>query len=121
MYELMVRDSFAAAHSLRNYKGKCEHTHGHNYAVEAFFTSNKLGKDGLAVDFTILKDALKKVLDSLDHKHLNDDVSFFKKNNTSAENIAVYVYKGLKKQVKRIKVSRVCIYESDNAMAGYSE
>ncbi len=117
----MVRDSFAAAHSLRGYKGKCEHTHGHNYLVEAYFASKKPGKNGLAVDFTVLKDALKKVLDALDHKHLNEDVVFFKKNNTSAENIAVFVYKALKKRVKGIKVSRVCIYESDNAMAGYSE
>jgi 6-pyruvoyltetrahydropterin/6-carboxytetrahydropterin synthase len=121
MYELMVRDSFAAAHSLRDYKGKCEHTHGHNYIVEAFFKSKKLGPDGLAVDFTVLKDDLKKVLDRLDHKHLNEDVVFFKKNNTSAENIARYIYAALKKTVKKAKVTKVCIYESENAMAAYSE
>jgi 6-pyruvoyltetrahydropterin/6-carboxytetrahydropterin synthase len=121
MYELMVRDSFAAAHSLRDYKGKCEHTHGHNYIVEAFFRSEKLGPDGLAVDFTILKDALKKVLDGLDHKHLNEDVAFFRKNNTSAENIARHIYQALKKSVKRTKVSKVSIYESENSMAAYSE
>lgn len=121
MYELMVRDSFAAAHSLRDYKGKCEHTHGHNYIVEAFFKSKTLGADGLAVDFTILKDSLKKILDTLDHKHLNEDVVFFKKYNTSAENIARYIYRALKKNVKKIKVSKVSIYESENSMAAYRE
>jgi 6-pyruvoyltetrahydropterin/6-carboxytetrahydropterin synthase len=121
MYELMVRDSFAAAHSLRGYKGKCEHTHGHNYTVEAFFSSRKLGTDGLAVDFHILKAELKKILDMLDHKHLNEDVPFFKKANTSAENIALYVYSALKKTVKKAKVTKVCIYESENAMAAYTE
>jgi 6-pyruvoyltetrahydropterin/6-carboxytetrahydropterin synthase len=120
MYELMVRDSFAAAHSLRGYKGKCEHTHGHNYIVEAYFKSKKLGPDGLAEDFTVLKDALKKILDSLDHKHLNEDVAFFRKNNTSAENIAQYIYSALKKAGKKVKVSKVCIYESENSMAAYS-
>jgi 6-pyruvoyltetrahydropterin/6-carboxytetrahydropterin synthase len=103
MYELMVRDSFAAAHSLRDYKGK------------------KLGKDGLAVDFTILKDVLKKILDGLDHKHLNEDVVFFKKHNTSAENIARYIYTALKESVKKAKVSKICIFESENSMAAYSE
>ena len=121
MYELMVRDSFAAAHSLRGYKGKCEHTHGHNYTVEAYFMSKKLGRTGLAVDFVELKDALKKVLDLLDHRHLNEDVPFFRKNNTSAENIARFIFKALKKGVKKAKVTRISIYESDNAMAAYSE
>ncbi len=30
MFELSVEQSFAAGHSLRNYKGKCENVHGHN-------------------------------------------------------------------------------------------
>src|ERR1035441_3738454 len=31
MYEVTVEDTFAAGHYLRNYKGKCENPHGHNY------------------------------------------------------------------------------------------
>ena len=33
MYEVTVEDTFAAGHYLRNYKGKCENPHGHNYKV----------------------------------------------------------------------------------------
>ena len=33
MYEVYVDESFAAAHNLRGYKGKCEDLHGHNYKV----------------------------------------------------------------------------------------
>ena len=55
MYELMVKDTFAAAHNLRDYKGKCERVHGHNYTVMAYFETAVLGKNGLSVDFTILK------------------------------------------------------------------
>lgn len=29
MYELLIKGNFSAAHNLRNYKGKCEHLHGH--------------------------------------------------------------------------------------------
>jgi 6-pyruvoyltetrahydropterin/6-carboxytetrahydropterin synthase len=121
MYELMVRDSFSAAHSLRDYKGKCEHTHGHNYTVEAYFRSAKLGENGLAVDFTKLKKSLKKVIDELDHKHLNEDVEFFKRHNTSAENIARYIYEFLRENVAPVNVSKVSIYESESAMASYYE
>jgi 6-pyruvoyltetrahydropterin/6-carboxytetrahydropterin synthase len=117
----MVKDSFAAAHFLRDYKGKCERLHGHNYHVEAYFNAPKLGKDGLAVDFTILKKHLKKVTDILDHRELNSDIPFFKKNNTSAENIAKFIFDFLKKNVKKINVVKVCIYESENSMASYYE
>ncbi|MCE5299936.1 MAG: 6-carboxytetrahydropterin synthase [Spirochaetia bacterium] len=121
MYELMIRDGFAAAHNLRGYRGRCEHVHGHNYTVEAYFTSEKLDGTGLAVDFNILKKSLKKITDSLDHKYLNKDIPFFRKNNTSAENIAIFVYSGLKKSVKKAKVSKVCIWESEGSMAAYYE
>ena len=33
MFEVTVDDTFAAGHYLRNYKGKCENPHGHNYKV----------------------------------------------------------------------------------------
>ena len=34
MFELMVDTTFAAAHQLRGYKGKCEQLHGHNWKVQ---------------------------------------------------------------------------------------
>ena len=121
MYELMIKDSFAAAHNLRDYKGKCEHMHGHNYVVEAYFTSENLEKNGLAVDFSVLKEALKDVLEGLDHKYLNEDVEYFKNNNPSAENIAKYVFDAIKGEVKETAISRVSVWESEDAKATYSE
>ena len=31
MFEVRITDDFAAAHFLRDYNGKCENLHGHNY------------------------------------------------------------------------------------------
>ncbi len=121
MYELKIRDNFSAAHNLRNYKGKCEHLHGHNYSVIVSFISKKTDKNGLVIDFVFLKDILKKVLDKLDHKYLNEDVDFFKNNNPSAENIAKYIFKSLKKKVKYPEIKDVCVYETENSMVIYSE
>ncbi len=121
MHELMVRDTFAAAHNLRDYKGKCEHLHGHNYTVEACFLSEKPGKNGLVLDFSELKKALSGVLEALDHKYLNDDVGFFRENNPSAENIAFYIYSALKKKIRGVKTGRVSVWESDDARATYYE
>jgi 6-pyruvoyltetrahydropterin/6-carboxytetrahydropterin synthase len=121
MYELMVKDIFSAAHNLRGYKGKCERVHGHNYTVEAYFTASELDSIGLAVDFNDLKRSLKKITDTLDHRYLNKEIKYFRTNNTSAENIARYIYEGLKKTVKKILVSKVCVWESDGSMAAYYE
>ena len=121
MYELMVKDSFASAHNLREHKGKCEHLHGHNYMIEAYFKRYDLQANGLAVDFNVLKAALKKVTEYLDHKYLNEDIEFFRTNNTSAENIARFIYEELEKEVKEASVCRVNVYESEKAMVSYTK
>ena len=38
MYELRVISQFAAAHQLREFVGKCEALHGHNWKVEVYVT-----------------------------------------------------------------------------------
>lgn len=121
MFELKIRDNFSAAHNLRNYKGKCEHLHGHNYIVTVTFYSKKLDKNGLVIDFAVLKEKLKKVLDTIDHKYLNKDIDFFTKNNPSAENIAKYIFKLLKKEIKYPKLKDISVYETENSVAIYSE
>ena len=42
MFEVSVEHTFAAGHALRNYKGKCENVHGHNYRVQVLVRGEKL-------------------------------------------------------------------------------
>jgi 6-pyruvoyltetrahydropterin/6-carboxytetrahydropterin synthase len=120
MFTLCVKDSFAAAHRLVGYQGKCEDLHGHNFAVEAFFSGEKLGDDGLLVDFKILKNYLKNVLDSLDHKYLNE-IPFFIEKASSAEYIAMYIFGEVEKQMKGKEaiLKEIRVWESDKAYAAY--
>lgn len=118
MYSIKVEGHFSAAHNLRGYRGKCEQLHGHNWKVELKVSSGKLDKIGMVADFKYLKNELNKILEKLDHKYLNN-ISYFKKTNPTSENIARYVYKNLKPQVKDL--SAITVWESDNACATYSE
>jgi len=122
MYEILVTSRFCGAHNLRGYRGKCEELHGHNWKVEAKFTSDILNDIGIAVDFKILKSRLNNILKKLDHAYLNK-VDIFKKKNPSAENIAGYVFKKLKSSVKekRLFLKSVSIWESDTSCATYYE
>lgn len=83
MYIVRVIGKFSSAHFLRNFKGKCENLHGHNYKVEIFLKSKDLQSKGILVDFIDLKKELKKITNYLDHKNLNDLPEFKEKNPTS--------------------------------------
>ena len=122
MFELNVEDEFASAHYLRGYKGKCENMHGHNYRVMLTVTAKKLNKIGLAVDFTELKMELKKVMEVLDHKLL-DELTYFEKINPSAENIAKFIYDSLVKKICKngVKLAKVTVWETNRASASYSK
>jgi 6-pyruvoyltetrahydropterin/6-carboxytetrahydropterin synthase len=120
MYMITVLSHFAGAHRLRHLHGKCEALHGHNWKVEVSVTSDRLGKEGIVIDFGILKRKVEKILKSLDHTFLNE-LPYFVKQEPSSENIARYIYDLLEKDLKRypVTVQRVTAWESDTACATY--
>ena len=99
MFEVRVTADFAAAHFLRDYNGKCENLHGHNYKVYAHVRGPKLNEGGMLLDFTKLKEALRAVCKQLDHTNLNDLAVF--DQNPSAERIAMYIYNGIISLLKK--------------------
>lgn len=119
MYRIGVWDHFSSAHYLRNYQGKCEHIHGHNWKVEVVLEGDKLDKSGMLLDFGILKKHLKDIMAILDHKCLNDDVDFFKELSPSSENIARFIFQELSKRIEGfdVKVFEVRVFESENSYA----
>ncbi|MDP2928550.1 MAG: 6-carboxytetrahydropterin synthase QueD [Candidatus Omnitrophota bacterium] len=117
MYEIKVKSGFSAAHNLRNYRGKCENLHGHNWNIEAIFAYKLLSKAGMAVDFKEAKSILKEALEKFDHAYLNE-LEFFKKINPTSENIAKFIYDHIKKKNKHISV--VSVWENDMSCASYS-
>ena len=122
MYEILIKSDFSGAHNLRGYKGRCEKLHGHNWKIEARFETDTLDKIGMAVDFKILKSKLKNVLKKVDHAYLNK-LNAFKRENPSAENIAKYIYEGLRSSIgkKGLSVKSISVWESDTSCATYYE
>ena len=119
-YEVKIITGFAAAHNLRNFKGKCEQLHGHNWKIEVVLRGKKLDEGGLLVDFAEVKSKTNSILDELDHCYLND-IPFFQENNPSSENIARYIFENLASSFKDkgIRVYSVSAWESENACATY--
>ena len=121
MFEVSVEQTFAAGHALRNYKGKCENVHGHNYRVRVTIAGEQLDSTGLLVDFVEVKRLMGGAIEYLDHRFIND-LPPFDQINPSAENIAKYFYDrvstGLKTEAP-VRISEVCVWETDTSSAVY--
>jgi 6-pyruvoyltetrahydropterin/6-carboxytetrahydropterin synthase len=131
MFEIRVESEFAAAHFLKDYDGKCENLHGHNYKVFAHVKGAFLNSGGMLLDFSKLKQALRTVCGVLDHTNLNDMPVF--DQNPSAERIAEYIYNELLVQMqqqgvdlayaagkKNAVLTAVDVFETDTSRARYS-
>ena len=135
MFENRVEADFAAAHFLRDYHGKCENLHGHNYKVYAHIRGTELDEGGMLVDFSILKGALRKVCAVLDHTNLNDlteDGKLVFMQNPSAERIAAWIFKKLRDELKNNELRQegekaagmlyaVDVFETPGSRARYTE
>jgi 6-pyruvoyltetrahydropterin/6-carboxytetrahydropterin synthase len=122
MYEIKIESYFSGAHRLRGYDGQCENLHGHNWKVEIFVSSWELREDGMVLDFRRLKQATQNVLETLDHKYLNE-IPYFAEINPSSENIAKYIFDRVRERLgeSRAKVTKVTAWESAGDCASYYE
>ena len=116
--------TFDAAHFLTRYRGKCEHLHGHTYRLRVT-VEGKVQKNGLVLDFGILKKIVKEqVLNKYDHRSLND---FFE--NPSAEVVAEAIWgtlkdlphllKGEKEVSEQVRLYEIVLWETRDNFVTY--
>lgn len=93
---LLFKDfSFEAAHRLPNVPEghKCARLHGHSFQVR-ITVDGPVGSDsGWVMDFADLKGVAKPVVDSLDHRYLNEIEGL---ENPTSEVVAVWLWRKLK-------------------------
>jgi 6-pyruvoyltetrahydropterin/6-carboxytetrahydropterin synthase len=120
MYEVEIVTSFSAAHRLREYKGKCERLHGHNYRIHIIARADRPGPGGMVIDFGELKKAANDALERLDHTFLNE-IPPFVETEPSAENIAAVIFDQVADRLadKAHLLHSVSVWESENSRATY--
>ena len=91
-----------------SYESKCENLHGHNWIITVYCRAKDLNRDGMVIDFSVIKNAIKE---KLDHKKLNDILPF----NPTAENMARWICEQIPRCYK------VEVQESENHTACYEE
>jgi len=111
IFTLNVKFDFAASHFLTDYHGKCENLHGHNYILIVSI-KNALKKDVMVINFKQIKKIVnKKVIEKLDHKHLNDIFE-----NPSLENVTSWIWEQLKSE---LPLKKLTLYENERCFCEF--
>ncbi len=126
------KEHFNAAHRLHNPEwddqknqevfGKCNNPnyHGHNYELIVSVIGEANPQTGYVFDLKVLSDLIKQeVLDVLDHKNLNVDVSYFAHLNPTAENIAVVIYDILRDKIDEKLDLKIRLFETERNYVEY--
>ena len=132
MVHLTRKEHFNAAHMLRNDAwtdekndavfGKCANRnwHGHNYNLFVTVKGQPDPETGFimnAKDLSVLIN--QHVIEPLDHKNLNVDVSFMQGLLPSTENLAVQIWNQLQPHSEGCELHCVKLYETENIYAEY--
>lgn len=114
--ELFKEFTFEAAHRLPNLPPthKCSRLHGHSFLVRVHIEGDVDPRLGWVIDFGEMKQAMKPIIDRLDHYYLNEIEGL---ENPTSENLAMWVWDGVKGELPTITAIEVretctsgCIY-----------
>lgn len=92
MYAVEVRDHVMIAHSFRGELfGPAQALHGATFVVDVAFFREALGEEGVVVDIGRATMALRRILEPLNYRNL-DDLPAFAGRNTTTEFLAGHIH-----------------------------
>jgi 6-pyruvoyltetrahydropterin/6-carboxytetrahydropterin synthase len=120
MFEIFREVVFSASHQLREYEGKCERLHGHNWRVRVHLEADDLDPHGMVLDFHALDAMMAAAIEPFEHQHLND-VEPFDEVNPSCENLARVICERVLERLPAGDVRVRCcdVWENDRSRARY--
>ncbi|MEJ5360399.1 MAG: 6-carboxytetrahydropterin synthase, partial [Desulfobacterales bacterium] len=94
--------------------------HGHNWKIEVAIAGDELDPAGVLLDFGVLKERVRGIVERLDHRFLNE-LDPFAGGQPSSERIAAFIARELERALREpgLRVSRVSAWESEDACATY--
>jgi 6-pyruvoyltetrahydropterin/6-carboxytetrahydropterin synthase len=98
-----------------------EPSHDHDWLITADVSRAKLDKMGLVMNFQKLKAMLDETVRDFDNTAL-DTIRYFQRSNSSAENVAKYIYEKLQAKLpKGVKLRSVRVMEEPGCSAEFGE
>ncbi len=99
------------------------HGHGHNYIVEVTLDGEPDAVTGMVMDLKVLKDVInEEVVEPMDHRFLNHEVTPFDKVVPTAENLAGEIWRRLEPRLRlpNARLHSVRVFETEDMWAEYS-
>ncbi len=93
---------------------KCKEVHGHTYRLTLYFEGELDESFGWVIDFAEIKKEVKPIIDSIDHRLLNDIDGL---ENPTCEVIAVWLWRRIKKRIPQL--CKIKLYETLTSGAVY--
>ncbi len=128
MFSVTVRDHIMVAHSFRGAVfGPAQKVHGATFVVDAELRRPTLNADGIVVDIGLALDLLKRTLEPLNYRNLDDEAAFTGVNTTT-EFLAGEIHRRLSAAIEAgalgadgpaIAVMKITLHESHVAWAAY--
>ncbi len=102
--------------------GKCASLHGHNYRLEVSVSGPVSEETGMILDTRVLQDIVEdSVLSELDHKSLNEDVSWLEGKLPSTENLINSIWDRLQPEIARhghpARLHKLVLWETSRIFA----
>jgi 6-pyruvoyltetrahydropterin/6-carboxytetrahydropterin synthase len=96
--------------------------HGHNYELEVTVEGPVDAETGYVLDLKALRDLVEvRVVDDLDHRNLNLDVSWLEGVNPTTENLVVAIWERLADRIPGpIRLVRLVLYETPRNYVEYT-
>ena len=121
MFTISVETNFWASHQLVLLDGSKEPVHHHNWLVSADVSSDRLNSMAVVMNFQKLKEMVDNIVAEFDNTSLNE-ISYFRQNNPSAENVAGYIYEKLRNKLPEgVKLQNIRVVEEPGCAANFSE
>ncbi len=94
--------SFDSAHFLPNVPvdHKCKEIHGHTYRLVVFLEGKPIPELEWVMDFSEVKKVIAPIIDSIDHKLLNDITGL---ENPTCEKITIWLWNQIKPKLPMLK------------------
>ena len=128
MFTLTVSDHVMVAHSFKGAEfGPAQRVHGATFVVEAEFRAPQLDRSNLLVDIGLARQELRRALDTLDYRNLDDEPGF-RGENTTTEFLAAHLHGLLRAALREgrfgagggaVSGLKVTLRESPNAWAAF--
>jgi 6-pyruvoyltetrahydropterin/6-carboxytetrahydropterin synthase len=137
-------------HMLSKHQDNCKYPHGHSRQVELILEADRLDKNDMVCDFSVLKLALKGFLDSFDHAMCintkdpmyktfkdtyGDRIIGFNNTDPTTEVVAKMIYDRVRDSLKQyakgknqryplakgVRLARVRVWETSTCWAEYGD